>query len=123
MHLPDDQLHGAAEQIRQLKSSARDWANIFPAGLPVQEADISSKTTRSQKKSRGPANPSAQVDSGEEMAQVLQLSQFHLTHHVNQVLEAFAQALLSADDTPPESLDCLTPYFPLQILSAATETA
>jgi hypothetical protein len=57
------------------------------------------------------------------MAQVLQLGRFHLTGHVNQVLEAFAQALLSADDNPPNSLDRLTPFFPLQILSAATETA
>jgi len=123
MHLPDGQLREVAGQIRQSKPSARDWSNIFPAGLPVQESDISSKTTKSQKKSRGPVNPSVQIDNGEEMAQILQLGQFHLTHHVNQVLEAFAQALPSADDDPPESLDCLAPSFPLQILSAATETA
>src|ERR1700756_5707429 len=106
MHLPDGQLHEVARQIRQSKSSATDWANIFPAGLPLQESDISSKTTRSQKKGRGLANPSVQIDNGEEMAQVLQLGRFHLTRHVSQVLEAFAQALLSADDNPPESLDC-----------------
>src|SRR5271169_3424918 len=98
MHLPDGQLHEVAGQIRQSKSSVRDWANIFPGGLLVQESDISSKTTRSQKKSGGPVNLSVQIGNGEEMAQVLQLSRFHLTRHVNQVLEAFAQALLSADD-------------------------
>jgi hypothetical protein len=123
MHLPDGQLHEVAAQIRQSKPSVRDWANIFPAGLPAQESDISSKTTRLQRKSRGPVNPPVQIDTGEEMAQVLQLSRFHLTNHVNQVLEAFAQALFSGDDNPPESLDRLTPSFPPQILSAATETA
>jgi hypothetical protein len=125
MHLLDGQLHEVAGQIRQSKPSTEDWANIFLAGPPAQESDISSKTARSQKnlKSRGSANPPVQISNGEEMAQVLQLGRFHLTGHVNQVLEAFAQALLSADDNPPDSLDRLTPFFPLQILSAATETA
>ena len=69
------------------------------------------------------ACPSVQIGNGEEIAQVLQLSRFHLTSHVNQVLEAFTQALLSAGGDPLEPLDQLTPSFPPQILSAATETA